>query len=100
MSYFSDLHIIGQAEGHAGMHAQLVRDLVSAGRTATEAHAAADRILAPKPPLTTPILDDESDSFDDEDAGYDRYYGTPCAPKCQMCGRAMDECSCFGGDLE
>lgn len=34
--------------------------------------------------------------YDDEDNGYDGHYGTPCAPKCELCGRAMDECNCFG----
>lgn len=63
MSYFSDLHITGQEEGRAGMHAQLVRDFVSLGRTPTAAHAAADEILAPK---SAPADLDASPVFDHE----------------------------------
>ena len=100
MSYFGDLHITGQEEGYAGMHGQLTRDFMRLGRSFAEARTAADEVLAPKPPLTAPVLDDESDTFDDEDAGCDGHYGTPCAPKCELCGRAMDECRCFGGDDE
>ncbi len=105
MSYFSDLHITGQEEGYAGMHGQLTRDFMRLGRSFTEARKAADEILAPKAALPVADLDDEGEPFDenepfDDDNGYDSHYGTPCAPKCELCGRAMDECRCFGGDDE
>lgn len=28
----------------------------------------------------------------------ERGEGSPCCPKCENCGRALDECGCFGGD--
>lgn len=50
MGYFSDLNITLREEGRPAARAQMARDFMARGYTPAAAHAAADRLMAPKPP--------------------------------------------------
>lgn len=48
--------------------------------------------------MAAPLVPESASVYDDEESDALSQDGGPCCPKCELCGHALDECDCFGGD--